>query len=127
MNVMNYLGREWQSAIYDCWGHVRDVYFREKNISLPLICINAFDNKSVIREFRKSGAYDLFDKVLEPEHLCVVLMGNRESNHCGVYLSIKNKPMIMHNKRGFGVLVESIETIKRKTNILSYHRLKIDG
>ena len=127
MRAIDYLGKEWVSAEYDCWGLVRDIYQRELNIKLPFVCVNAKSNREVIDAFDGSKIYSMFEEISEPEHFSVLLIGNKKPRHCGVYLNVKSRAMVIHNQRGFGVVCESISILKRKANILSYHRFLNNG
>jgi cell wall-associated NlpC family hydrolase len=123
MNVSDYLGKPWVAMEYDCWGLVRDVYARELDIHLPRVLINARHSRLVIHEFASSKIFTRFEKLKEPQHLCVVTMASgQHMNHVGVYIETHSIPHILHNQSGSGVVCAPLYELKDK--ILDYYRFK---
>lgn len=118
MNILKYLGREWESAAdgegFDCWGLVREVYHRELGVSLPVIPVDASSPRAVVEAFRCRSELSLFSRVAEPFPLCVVGMSaacGDAMSHVGIYFVASDGPRVLHNMEVSGVVCQALSEL----------------
>lgn len=123
IDVERYLGRPWVADSFNCWELLREFYARELKILLPGSGIDGNDLPAVCNAFAGHDLYNYFERIDAPVNGCAVLMRHGEGKrvcHCGVYLTFNGAGYVLHNWRGAGVLLDSV-------NRISWHLLTITG
>lgn len=115
MDVDYYLSKHW-SLDYDCWSLVREFYLRELNVQLPEVAVRADDLRECMQICEQSAVRDLFERIDEPQHGCVVEMGGNQPFHVGICLQVP-ETRILHNLYTAGVVCEP----KPPFDVLGYY------
>lgn len=122
-NIERYLGKPWVATGFNCFELVREIYQVELGIEIPAAGVDAARADAVGYAFKHHELRNAFQKINAPEHLCVVSMREAHSKHechCGVFIDLPNSPSVLHNVRGVGVVLDSVER-------LSWRNLTISG
>jgi len=128
MNILDYLGKPWESGgngpdAYDCWGLVRAVY-RDHGIILPVVDVDAHKSLEVRHAFN-AGDFTQWEKLNHAQHLAAVLMSKgKQPDHVGVWLHTEGGGVI-HSIQGAGVVYNGIRSLSMMGyNVLGFYAWK---
>ena len=121
MNILNYLGREFEPINFNCWGLVREFYRVELGHKIPAVNVDPANYRHLVSAFSTSDIRELFSNVSEPvDYDLVALCRHSAFDHIGIYIN----GSVLHNDNPAGVVYQSLADMQRRGwAINGYYRL----
>lgn len=101
-----YIGRPWTPE-HDCWAFVREVQREHFGRAVPLVDVDSYNLRAVIRAFRQHAQGQKWEQVETPDEGDAVLMGrNSDPIHVGLWCDVDGG-RVLHCVRNAGVVAQA--------------------